>query len=64
MTETLSNPIKETWFICWDDKRTEIKAYSSVPVNTRMDTYWRNVDYYTTEKSWKDVLLANGIDIL
>lgn len=55
-------PVVETWFICWDDGRTEVKAYGSILPTQCMDTYWNIVDYYLTEAEWLAVLLENGIN--
>ncbi len=58
----LCNPSQETWFICWNDERSEIKAYSSVDPTGCLDTFWDEVDYYLNEAEWLAVLLKNGID--
>ncbi len=58
----LCNPSQETWFICWDNGRKQIKAYSSVDPTGCMDTFWDEVDYYLDEAVWLAVLLKNGID--
>tara|TARA_R110001592_G_scaffold158925_2_gene390108 strand:+ start:542 stop:775 length:234 start_codon:yes stop_codon:yes gene_type:complete len=58
----LCNPSQETWFICWDNERVNIKAYSSVIPTGCLDTFWDEVDYFTNEAEWLEVLLENGIN--
>ena len=55
-------PTKETWFICWSDKRDKIKAYGSINTDQCMDSYWVEVDYYLDEEEWLEVLIENGIN--
>ena len=62
-SKQLCNPSQETWFICWNNERNEIKAYSSVDPTGCMDTFWDEVDYYLDESVWLAVLLKNGIDL-
>jgi hypothetical protein len=64
MTE-LCYPSVETWFICWDENRTEIKSYGGILTTQCMDSPWVEVDYYIGEAGWLEwleILLANGID--
>ena len=61
MTE-LKYPSEDTWFICWDNGKTEIKVYASVSTTQCMVTPWDEVDYYTDEAVWLAILLENGID--
>tara|TARA_R110000765_G_scaffold326695_1_gene417947 strand:+ start:324 stop:530 length:207 start_codon:yes stop_codon:yes gene_type:complete len=61
MTE-LCYPSVDTWFICWDENRTEIKSYGGILTNQCMDSYWEEVDFYTDEAVWLAILLENGID--
>jgi len=56
----LCYPEVETWFICWDKK--EIKAYSYVNTDECLSTNWKQVDYYTNEAEWAEILIENGID--
>ena len=58
----LEKPSKDTWFIGWNDSRSNIKVYGLVSPNESMFTALKIVDYYTTEKSWLAILTANGID--
>jgi len=58
----LCYPKQETWFICWEDTRTEIKAYGSINTNQCLETPWLEVDYYTDEAEWLKILIENGIN--
>ena len=62
MSTLICNPKNDTWFICWNNKRSEIQSYSLVSPSTCMETFWSEVDYYSDEASWLAVLLKNGID--
>ena len=55
-------PVPKTWFICWDSKRTQIKAYGSILPTQCMETHWIQIDYYDNEEDWAEVLLDNGIN--
>ena len=57
----LCYPDVETWFICWNDERTEIKAYGSITPQQCLGTNWNEIDYCTNEAEWLEVLLDNGI---
>ena len=57
----LNYPSVETWFIGWDSDREEIKAYGSVLPTQCMISAWDEVDYFTNEAEWLEVLLENGI---
>ena len=46
-TSKLNYPAVDTWFIGWDDNRTEIKAYSMVATTQCMISPWNEMDYYT-----------------
>tara|TARA_R110000851_G_scaffold105584_3_gene224083 strand:- start:517 stop:723 length:207 start_codon:yes stop_codon:yes gene_type:complete len=58
----LISPSKDTWFICWDDKRAEVKSYSLVSPLESMSTLWKEIDYYETEIEWLTELLKQGIN--
>ena len=58
----LNYPSAETWFIGWDNDREEIKTYGSVLPTQCMISSWDEVDYYTNEAEWLEVLLENGIN--
>ena len=62
MSTLICNPKNDTWFICWNNTRSEIQSYSLVSPSTCMETFWNEVDYYSDEASWLAVLLKNGID--
>lgn len=57
----LEKPSKDTWFIGWNDSRSKIEAYALVSPAESMFTGLKEVDFYTTEKSWLGILKANGI---
>lgn len=62
MSTNICYPTQETWFICWDNTRDNIKSYGCINTNQCMDTYWDEVDYYLNEAEWIQVLLQNGIN--
>ena len=55
-------PVPVTWFICWDSKRTQIKAYGSILPTQCMETQFVQIDYYDKELDWAEFLLKNGIN--
>ena len=55
-------PTNETWFICWDSNRTQLKAYSSILPTQCMETPFVQIDYYDNEEDWAKVLLNKGIN--
>jgi len=62
MNTELNNPTTDTWFICWNELRTEVKAYSSLTSTESMATFWTEIDYYETEVEWLTELLTQGIE--
>jgi len=62
MGKKLEHPEQTTYFICWDDSRSEIKSYSSINTDQCFTTPWNVVDYYTDESQWETVLTNNGKD--
>ncbi len=58
----LCYPSQETWFICWDGNRTQIKAYGSILPSQCMETQFVQIDYYDNEQDWAKVLLDNDIN--
>lgn len=62
MGKRLVQPEQLTYFICWDDSRSEIKAYSTIDTTQCFETYWNVVDYYTDEAQWVSILVNNGKD--
>ena len=57
----LNYPSVETWFICWEWEEEEIKSYGSILPTQCMISAWDEVDYFTNEAEWLEVLLENGI---
>ena len=55
----IKNPIKETWFICLENK--VVKAYGNIATNQTMTTKCSVVKSYTSKASWMFALLAKGI---
>tara|TARA_Y100000389_G_scaffold98602_1_gene95270 strand:- start:106 stop:327 length:222 start_codon:yes stop_codon:yes gene_type:complete len=58
----LDYPSVETWFIGWDNNRTQINTYGSVTPIQTMISPWNEMDYYEDEGVWLQVLLDNGIN--
>lgn len=56
-------PANETWFICWNNERNEIKAHGSISINQVIGTNWQEIDYYSKKEAWAQCLLSNGIVI-
>ena len=61
-TSRLNYPPVETWFIGWDNSRTQINTYDSVSPTQTMISPWDKMDFYEDEQVWLQVLLDNGID--
>tara|TARA_R110000796_G_C14568048_1_gene435511 strand:+ start:7687 stop:7896 length:210 start_codon:yes stop_codon:yes gene_type:complete len=61
-TSRLNYPPVETWFIGWNDSRTQINTYDSVSPTQTMISPWDKMDFYEDEQVWLQVLLDNGID--
>jgi len=59
----LCYPEQETYFICWDNERQNIKSYDSVTPIQCLGTKWDEIDYYIVKDLWLEVLNNNGIDI-
>ena len=62
MGKRLVHPEQTTYFICWDNSRSEIKSYSSINTDQCFETYWDVVDYYTDKSQWETILTNNGKD--
>lgn len=63
MNETkLCYPTEDTWFICWEETRTTIKAYGGILTTQCMESPYIEVDYYTDESEWLVILIDNGIN--
>lgn len=58
----LCYPKVETWFICWEDTRSEIKAYGSIEPTQCLETPFVEVDYYIDEAEWAKILIENGVN--
>ena len=58
----LDYPTSETWFIGWNNSRTQINTYGSVTPTQTMVSPWDEMDYYEDEKVWLQILLNNGIN--
>jgi hypothetical protein len=58
----LDYPSVENWFIGWDSDREEIKTYGSVLPSQCMVSPWDEMDYYTNEAEWLEILLENDIN--
>ena len=53
-------PSVRTYYICFDNERTEVKAYSWVETNQVFETIWI-FDEFTDEVQWIAELLVWGI---
>jgi len=62
MGKKLEYPEQLTYYICWDDSRSELKGYGSVNTNQVLTSPWNVVDFYTDKSSWRTILVNNGID--
>ena len=62
MGKKLEYPEQLTYYICWDDSRSELKTYGSVNTNQVLTSPWNVVDFYTDMSSWRTILVNNGID--
>ena len=61
-TSKLNYPTVDTWFIAWDNNRENIKAFGMVATTQCMISPWDEMDYFTNEAEWLEVLLENGIN--
>ena len=62
MGKKLEYPEQLTYYICWDDSRSELKTYGTVNTNQVLTSPWNIVDFYTDKSSWRTILVNNGID--
>ena len=62
MGKKLEYPEQLTYYICWDDSRSELKGYGTVNTNQVLTSPWNVVDFYTDKSSWRTILVNNGID--
>lgn len=58
----ISNPDEQTWFICYDDTRSNLMSYGSVLPTQAMETIWEEIDFFTEESTWLTKLSESGID--
>ena len=63
MGKKLEYPEQLTYYICWDDSRSELKTYGTVNTNQVLTSPWNVVDFYTDMSSWRTILVNNGIDV-
>ena len=62
MGKKLVHPEQLTYYICWDDSRSEIKGYDTVNTNQVLTSPWNVVDFYTDMSQWRTILVNNGVD--
>ena len=62
MGKKLEYPEQLTYYVCWDDSRSELKTYGTVNTNQVLTSPWNVVDFYTDKSSWRTILVNNGID--
>ena len=55
-------PTKETYFIGWNDDRTTIFIYGSILPSQCFETKIEEIDFYTKEIEWINILIDNGIN--
>jgi len=60
MTE-ICYPEVKSYFIVWNDKR-EIVFWGALETYQCIETKWDDVDMYTSELDWVNVLIDNGIN--
>jgi hypothetical protein len=60
--EKLSYPDVKTFYICFNNERSEIKSYGSISPQQCFATNWIEIDYYTNKTEWTKILLQNGIE--
>jgi len=58
----ITNPENPKWLIIWNDERNNIIYHGSVLPMQKMETKWEQVDTYTDEVLWLNVLLKNGVE--
>jgi hypothetical protein len=59
MNEIIYPPVR-TYYICFDNDRTEVKSYGYVEPNQVFQTIWI-FDEFTDEQQWLDELAKWGI---
>jgi len=57
----ITKPLVKTFFIAWDNDRSKLKAHGVCNINQTVMSTWTEVDLYTNEKEWNQVLTENNI---
>ena len=55
-------PTDETYYIGWNDDRTTILIYGSILSSQCFETKIEEIDFYTKEIDWVNILIDNGIN--
>lgn len=63
LKDTLSFPTVITYYICWNDLKTEVKNYGDIQLNQCFKTNFINIDLYTDKTKWETVLIKEGINL-
>jgi len=58
----LCYPTDETYYIGWNDDRTTILIYGSILPSQCFETKIEEIDFYTREIDWLNILIDNGIN--
>ena len=58
----LEFPKVDTYFIAWNNDRTEIQANNLILTTQVMETPCNELDYFTDEKEYLKILINNGIE--
>ena len=59
----LEHPKETTYFIGWNDKRTEIVANGAIETTQVMETKLTEVDFYTDIEAYNKILIDNNIEL-
>lgn len=57
----ITKPLVKTFFIAWNNDRNRLKAHGACEVNQTVMSPWKEVDFYTNEEEWEQVLIYNGV---
>jgi hypothetical protein len=57
----LEYPKVDTYFIAWNNERTEIQASGLILTTQVMETKLTQVDYFANESDYNTILTNNGI---
>lgn len=57
----ITKPLVKTFFIAWGNDRNKLKAHGVCNINQTVMSPWTEVDLYTNEKEWNQVLTENNI---